>query len=317
MTALAGRLSLRSVVLTFRIHRFEMTVVIVATLLSVVVSAVVVTWLTTSGYRDCLSENGPTTFSSVCQSTLGLWMDRIARMSITIVPIFPFVAGLLIGTPLVGRELEGGTARLAWSLAPSRLRWFLQRAVPALALVVVAGLVIGTTADALLRALHPTLDLDQSFVGFRGRGLLVSVEALVVASIALAFGSILGRTVPTFVLALILAGAIGVAIDKVESQTLTNEALITSEYQWDGGDLYLESRFRLTDGRVVTWQELLVIHPEIETQGMTEEMGRDVVLYIPGSRYHDIERREALVLVAIATLFAAVAAVAVVRRRPR
>ncbi len=92
---------------------------------------------------------------------------------------------------------------------------------------------------------------------------------------------------------------------------------ISSDFQWTGSDLYLESRFRLTDGRIVTWQELYVLRPEIETQGMTEEMGRDVVLYIPGSRYHDIERREALVFVAIAALFAAIAAVAVMRRRPR
>jgi hypothetical protein len=317
MTALAQPLSLRSTILTFRIHRFEMTVVVVATAMSLFVSAAVVTWLTSSGYKACLSEGGSMTFSSVCQSSVGLWMDRIARMSITIVPIFPFVAGLLVGTPLVARELEGGTARLAWSLVPSRLRWFVQRVVPALGLVAVAAFVIGITADALFRALHPTLDLDQSFVGFRGRGVLVSVEALVVASIALAFGSILGRTVPTFVLALILAGAIGVATDKVETETLMNEALISSDFQWTGGDLYLESRFRLADGRIVTWQELYVLRPEIETQGMTEEMGRDVVLYIPGSRYHDIERREALVLVAIAALFTAVAAVAVMRRRPR
>jgi hypothetical protein len=317
MTALAQPLSLRSTILTFRIHRFEMTVVVVATAMSLFVSAAVVTWLTSSGYKACLSEGGSMTFSSVCQSSVGLWMDRIARMSITIVPIFPFVAGLLVGTPLVARELEGGTARLAWSLVPSRLRWFVQRVVPALGLVAVAAFVIGITADALFRALHPTLDLDQSFVGFRGRGVLVSVEALVVASIALAFGSILGRTVPTFVLALILAGAIGVATDKVETETLMNEALISSDFQWTGGDLYLESRFRLADGRIVTWQELYVLRPEIETQGMTEEMGRDVVLYIPGTRYHDIERREALVFVAIAALFAAIATVAVMRRRPR
>jgi hypothetical protein len=317
VTALATPLSLRSTVLTFRIHRFEMTVVVVATAMSLFVSAAVVTWLTSSGYKECLSEGGSMTFSSVCQSSVGLWMDRIARMSITIVPIFPFVAGLLVGTPLVARELEGGTARLSWSLVPSRLRWFVQRVVPALGLVAVAAFVIGITADALFRALHPTLDLDQSFVGFRGRGVLVSVEALVVASIALAFGSILGRTVPTFVLALILAGAIGVATDKVETETLMNEALISSDFQWTGGDLYLESRFRLADGRIVTWQELYVLRPEIETQGMTEEMGRDVVLYIPGSRYHDIERREALVFVAIAALFTAVAVVAVMRRRPR
>ena len=59
--------------------------------------------------------------------------------------VFPVVAGLLAGGPIVARELESGTARLAWSLGPSRLRWFVQRAVPILASVLVAG--AGDRAD--------------------------------------------------------------------------------------------------------------------------------------------------------------------------
>jgi hypothetical protein len=52
--------------------------------------------------------------------------------------------------------------------------------------------------------------------------------------------------------------------------------------------------------------------------GFDENSGiMPVVLYIPGIRYHDIERREALVLTGIAGLFVAAAAVVVARRRPR
>ena len=35
-----------------------------------------------------------------------------------------YVIGAFLGVPIVGRELERGTTRLAWSLAPSRWRWF-------------------------------------------------------------------------------------------------------------------------------------------------------------------------------------------------
>jgi len=56
----------------------------------------------------------------------------------------------------------------------------------------------------------------------------------------------------------------------------------------------------------------------IGTNGYDETSGiSDVVLYIPGARYHDIERREALVLLALAAAFAGLAGVTVVRRRPR
>ena len=309
-------MTLRAALLTFRIHRFETILVIGATVVSVLVSAAVIGWMSSSGFTTCLSEDGPPTFSSLCQGSLGLWVSRIARLSVTIVPVFPFVAGLLFGGPLVARELEGGTARLAWSLGPSRLRWFVQRAVPALALIVVAALVIGFTSDALFRTMHPTINFDQSFIGFRGRGLLVAVEALLIASTAVALGSILGRLVPTFILTLILAAGIGIAVEKVENELLMSEAVVSDNFRWDGTDMYLTSRFRLADGAIVTWEEMLAIHPEYEMQGPPENVA-NVVLYIPGSRYHDVELREALGLAGLAGIFLAVAGVAVTRRRPR
>ncbi|MEA2546711.1 MAG: hypothetical protein QOI09_1984 [Chloroflexota bacterium] len=309
-------MTLRSTILTFRIHRFETTLIVGATILSVVVSAAIVGWMSSNGLSRCLTDD-TSALTGLCQGTVNGWVLRIGHMSINIVPIFPYVAGLLIGVPLVARELEGGTARLAWSLGPSRIRWFVQRALPALVMVGLAALLIGLTSDALYRAFQPGHDLDQSFLGFRQRGLLVGVEAVLVASVALALGSILGRFVPTFVLSLILAAGIGVAIDKVEGQLLTSEALVSTNYDWNGTDYFLDSRFLLKDGSVVTWQELSVLRPEIENQGVSEDIGAPVTLYIPGSRYHEIEMREALVLGGVAGLFAVVAAIAVVRRRPR
>ena len=135
------------------------------------------------------SADEPVLVRSLCQIERG----RVAAAGspacpLALVPIFPVVGGLLVGGPIVARELETGTARLAWSLGPSRLRWFAQRVVPILLMFLVAGLAIGVTADALLNMVQPSVDLDASFVGFRARGLLVAVQGLLVASIALAVG---------------------------------------------------------------------------------------------------------------------------------
>jgi hypothetical protein len=100
---------------------------------------------------------------------------------------------------------------------------------------------------------------------------------------------------------------------------LTNEAQIadSNSYTSYDTDLYIDSRLKLQDGTIATWEEAAAIHPEIqngfdETSGITY-----VVLYIPGSRYHDVELREALALLVLAAAFAALAAVVVMRRRPR
>lgn len=309
---------LRGALLSFRIQRFEATLVITAAVLSVLVSAVVILSFGAGDFGRCLGDD-PAALGSACQTGVYPWLNRIARLSLSIVPIFPLVAGLLAGSPIVARELETGTARLAWSLGPSRLRWLVQRALPILVMVTIASLAIGLTADALIHLLRPSVDLDQSFTAFRGRGLLIAVEGLLVAAVACALGAILGRSGPTLVFSLILVFAIGMAVDKVERDLLTNEAAMAdgNTYAFDDVNLFVGDRLRFPDGTILTFEEAMATHPEIQN-GWDESSGiTNVVLYIPGPRYHDVERREALALLAIAAGFLVLAAVSVVRRRPR
>ena len=312
-------MTLRGALLSFRVQRFETTIVVGAAALSVVVSALVIAFFNAGGYAKCQVDD-PTVFGSTCMTGAYVWLNRIARVSVALVPLFPVIAGLLAGGPIVARELETGTARLAWSLAPSRLRWLAQRAIPILAMVLVAALAIGATGDALIHLVAPNVDVDQSFAGFRARGVLVGAEALLVASVALAFGAMLGRAVPTLVLSLILVGGLGLAVDKVERELLTNEAVIepVATYQYTDANLIVDNRLQFPDGSILSWEQAFATHPELQN-GWDETAGgpQGVVLFVPGSRYHDVERREALALVAIAAAFLVLAAVAVLRRRPR
>ncbi|HEX2142105.1 MAG TPA: hypothetical protein VHK28_07540, partial [Candidatus Limnocylindria bacterium] len=43
--------------------------------------------------------------------------------TITVLAVLPFVAGVVLGAPLLAREFEHGTTLLAWPLARSRVRW--------------------------------------------------------------------------------------------------------------------------------------------------------------------------------------------------
>ncbi len=311
-------MTLRSVLLSFRIQRFETTIIVGATVLSVAVSALVITLLSNGEYGACLSATEPV-FTDACMSPALEWLTRIARLSAAIVPFFPVVAGLLAGAPIVARELEAGTARLAWSLGPSRPRWFAQRALPILAMVLLAGLAIGLTANALIRLMQPGIDLDHTFLAFRGRGVLVGAEALLIASVALAAGAILGRMVPTLILSLVLVGGLGLAIDKVDRTLLLGEAAVVSgeSFHWET-DYLLDSRVKVPSGEILTYEDAYNSHPELfgEWQGETPPF-TDVILSIPGSRYPEIERRETVAYVGLALAFTALAGIAVLRRRPR
>lgn len=308
---------LTSALMTYRIHRFEIRAILFATLLSVAVSAIVVTWIETSGYGDCLITFDQPTVACLGLESTGAWFSRVARMSIVLAAFFPFLAGLLLGTPLVAKEIDSGTARLAWSLSPSRGRWYLARLLPMLAAIALASMAIGIVADVLTGVMIPGRDLANSFVGFHGRGLLIATSALVLGSAAVALGAILGRPTPTLVLALVLGGLTLFAVSEVHRKVfLVPEAVVVSaDGNFSDDDLYIDSKFQLPDGTLATWEELIARDPSFGQGEFGPELPY-VTLAVPGARYREVEAREAGVHLGISAIFLLVGGLVVLRRRP-
>ena len=306
---------LTSTRLTYRINRFEIRAVLIATILSVVVSAVVISWINTSGYAQCV-QHGQGPLDPICfqLDDVGARVTQIARFSMNLAGWFPFLAGLLLGAPLVARELDKGTARLAWSRGPSRRRWYLQRLIPILIVVGLTAMAIGIVADQLTALFAPGVDLGRSFMGFHTRGVLLATGALLVASVGVAVGAVVGRQIPTILLALILGGATILAITDVDQKILAGETVrLTGEDQY-GQDLIVgEGRFELPDGRLVTFDELAVFDPKVLEDGFDYPY---VQYGIPRERYREIETREALAQVVAAVIFLGAGALVVSRRRP-
>ncbi|MEO8572062.1 MAG: hypothetical protein ABI553_10240 [Chloroflexota bacterium] len=302
--------------LTYRINRFEIRAILAATILSTVVTAAILTWMTSSGYAACVI-NFTDTPSVACLNLMdiGAWANRIVGLSLNLVPLFPFLAGVLLGTPVIARELDRGTARLAWSLGPSRLRWFVERVVLMLVLTLLACFAIGVVADWIVALYAPGVDLANSFAQYHQRGILIATGGFLVASVAIGLGAVVGRTMPTLILALVLSGASVLAITEVSAKLLVNEAVPLEQSEGGNNDLQLDSRFQLPDGRLVTWDELTVIDPE----SMNAEFGPQypyVALGIPGSRHREIEAREAVAEVVVGLAFLGLGAFVVGRRRP-
>lgn len=69
--------------------------------------------------------------------------DQVLRQAAQLIPLaLPAIIGMFWGAPLVARELESGTFRLAWTQGRSRMRWFAAKlAVTGLATLAVQGLV--------------------------------------------------------------------------------------------------------------------------------------------------------------------------------
>jgi hypothetical protein len=302
--------------LTLKMHRFELFAVTVATVALVLAAFYVAGKLDAVGYGPCADETvtRPETCEALGRAFFNIEQNEVPPI-LGFLGILPYAAGLFLGGPLIAREVERGTTRLAWSISPSRLRWYLARMVPIV--VAVAGLTFaaGFAADHLIAARSPGIDMTNSFDGFGTRGALVAFTAIVMAAGAIGLGAVIGRVLPTLILALIL-GSLGVAgVARVHAQYTEREAVLVDESQVGPGDRYVNQFFRLPDGRLVGWNELFEIDPE----AMSDENGPRypiVALVIPGERYRAVETREAIVLGGIALMMLVGTALIVQRRRP-
>ena len=306
---------LRSARLVFRMHQFE--IIAVGLIVAALVGAAlyVANELNAVGYGACYAATAP---SPSCEALGRRFFDlQIAHANpvFAFMNLLPYAVGLFLGAPLIARELERGTARLAWSIAPSRLRWYAWRVLPVVLFAVVVTFAAGRAVDRLVAARTPGIDLENSFDTFGQRGALVAVTAFVMVAGAIGLGTVVGRVLPTLIAALIL-GYFGIlGVQHLHADFTAREAVIVTEADLQPGDRFLDQFFKLPDGRVVGYEELAQIDPA----SVTSETGPTypiVYQVIPAERYREVEAREALILGSIGVAMLVGAGVIVTRRRP-
>ena len=306
---------LRSARLVFKMHRFEIVAI------GIVVGALVAAafWvagvLDAVGYGSCYGAETPAAGCELLGRRFFDLQSEHANPIFSFMNLVPYVVGLFLGAPLIAREIERGTTRLAWSIAPSRLRWYAWRVVPVVLFAVGITFVAGVAVDRLIAARTPGIDLANSFDTFGQRGVLVAATTLVMTTGSIGLGTVVGRVLPTLILALVL-GYFGIdAVQHLHADFTAREAVYVSEAEVRPGDLYIDQFFKLPDGRIVGWEQLAQIDPA----SVTSETGPTypiVTLVVPGERYREVETREALILGGIGVAMLAGAGVIVTRRRP-
>ena len=214
---------LTSARLTLTHHRFEVAAATLAALV-IGISALIVAyrlsavgvpagcfdaWLNGGGAEGAANCAGPVqAFATINEGEAG---RVFAAMG-----VLPFAVGLLGGVPLVGRELETGTAQTAWSLSGSRLRWLARQVSPVLVVLTVAVAFAALAVDVLEQTRAPWYHSAISDMALHGP--IVIGRALSGFGIGLLLGAAIGRTLPALivgVLAVLLAVALvgGVQFD--------------------------------------------------------------------------------------------------------
>jgi hypothetical protein len=122
-----------------------------------------------------------------------------------IVLITPALLGLFWGAPLIARELETGTFRLAWTQSVTRSRWLVAKLGVAGLCAVAAGGLLSLMVTWWSSSLDRTY--LSRFIMFAGRGIVPVGYAAFAFALGLTAGVLTRRTVPA--MAVTLAGYAG------------------------------------------------------------------------------------------------------------
>ena len=232
----------RASIIRLKRRRFEVGFAVVMPLVVAAWGASILGRLAATGAtRSCIEnwarilESWPAADGASAESCLGpmrAWNELMIAEGdkfMAIMALLPFVAGLLAAGPIVARECEDGTARLAWWLYPSRRRWLLAEIGPVLALVLPATAVAAVVATQIadLRALGLGLPAAPEMAL---HGPLAVARAVAAVGLGLLVGALLQRVVPALVVGALLCWALAVAVGPIQNRwLLTQESVPLAE----------------------------------------------------------------------------------------
>jgi hypothetical protein len=141
-------------------------------------------------------------------ANVGFWLSLRDTEIFRLLGAMPLVAGIVLGSVLVSREIEHRSAELGWSLSGSRTTWLMERVIPVGIVLVVLLAALGVAAESLEAARYPEVDPRSSLHEFGNRGPLLVMRGLAAFGIAVLAGAVAGRQLP----ALLLSGALVVVL---------------------------------------------------------------------------------------------------------
>ncbi len=306
--------------LAWRLQRWEILFVAVGCLALTAAAA----WLALD-MRSVLARCGTSDATVACdiifafQETHGSVVGTVQ----TLIEYMPFVVGLVLGVPIVTREVEQRTALIAWPMAGSRLRWLAWRLTPVLLIGLVLAAVLAVAADQLARAYFPHSDIG--FVEYEARGLPLVMRTALMLVAGVAVGAVVGRLLPALLAGIGVAVAVFVGLAIALPQWVPSTVVAGPDSDEPaamiGGQLHTAIQYRLPDGRLVSADD-----GEIFAEGVYAEAGGEepdpaslpqlIMTGVSADRYGEVVVRESLALGVLAAGLGGAAAVVVRRRRP-
>ncbi len=122
---------------------------------------------------------------------------------ITALVAVPLVAGMFWAAPLVSREYEAGTHRVAWTQSVSPLRWITVKILLVFGVVASAALVLGLLAAWTLDPLNPAFGGRYNSTWYEVEGIVPVACILFSLAVGVAASALIRRTIPAMAVTLV------------------------------------------------------------------------------------------------------------------
>jgi hypothetical protein len=310
---------------TWRQHRLQLLIglgVIAAAALAALLTGVP---MRSAYHQHALSACLPPSSRSGCDLIVRHFEDRygggvrVARYLV----VLPALVGLFVGAPLLARELEHGTHRLAWTQSVTRRRWLLSKTL-LLCLATAAGAAVLSVLVMWWRHPFDSLQGRMSPSGFEIEGLVVPAYAVFALAVGVLAGALLRRTIPAMSAALAAFFAVRLGVAK-----FARPHYLPSHHERASGlspntharDWVLNNSLVDAVGRhiSVAREDLAIVHAQharIDAQEYLLSLGwRRAVSFQPAERFWEFQGIEAAIFLALAAAIL-LATVRVVQRAP-
>jgi hypothetical protein len=317
-------MTLRGWRLAFKMQRLELLLFLAAAVALVVASLLIARGASEArtAFDACYQASGTDANCSTSPSLndFSQW-GGFARLGAFLTP---FALGLILGIPVVAREVEGRTAPIAWTLSRSRSRWLIQRILPLVVVVIVLAAAVGIGSEFVTRT-NPFADLaaNPGFADYTARGWMLPVRAVVVLVLAIAIGAMVPRQLPGLLLAVAVTIALFVGLSVGMDAWMTAEArpIAMDEGRFgpfgDGPRIFDVAYQNDATGEVITMNDFYNRYGDVFVpEGEQPEGFTEVAIGIPGEQYGTWVLRESAILGAIALASGGLAGIVVQRRRP-
>jgi hypothetical protein len=278
-------------------------------------------YLHDSGLSACLTSGAD------CQA---LARDFTSKFSVVLTAyrltiLVPLLTGMFWGGPLIARELEQGTHRLAWTQSVGRVRWLITK----LGVYLLGATAVAAALTWLMTWWFTPMGGIQDDFGrlepevFDFRGVVPIAYTLFAFALGAAAGAIFKRTVPAMVLTLVAYLPIKLGVQALRGHFLAplqlTYAFGTNSPRGNSGDWILSSEVVNRDGQIMG--SLGVADPcnalasRAQAEACAVEHGyRFLVTYQPLSRFWPLQLIESGIFLGLAVAVLGLAVWWILRR---